>query len=312
VARGAAIVAMIAYHFGWDLSFLQLAPIRVVGDPVWNVFARSIAGSFLALAGFGLCLAHGRTFRARPFLIRLARIGAAALAVTIATYFAFPESYIFFGILHAIAVCSVLALPFLRLPAWVTGAAAVLCLVAPRLLTNPALDHPLLDWLGLGAQEPLTNDYVPVLPWLGPVLMGVAAGRIVLRDRSPPAFARWRAAGPITGALAWAGRRSLPIYLVHQPLLLAALTGVLQIVGPHPQAQAQAFLRQCTADCVEANGNVGLCRTACACVVDRLAEGGGFTRRGAPADQARISAVAQACLRGDRPGAERPDPVPGR
>jgi uncharacterized membrane protein len=60
VARGVAIVAMISYHFAWDLSFLELAPIQVVGDPAWNVYARAIAGSFLALAGLGLSLAHAR------------------------------------------------------------------------------------------------------------------------------------------------------------------------------------------------------------------------------------------------------------
>ena len=107
---------MIVYHFSWDLSFLQLIATNILQVPAWRWFARGIAGSFLILAGFGLTLAHARGFRRAPFLRRLMKVGGAALAVTLVTYFAFPESYIFFGILHCIAVSSVLALPFLRLP----------------------------------------------------------------------------------------------------------------------------------------------------------------------------------------------------
>ena len=299
VARGAAIVAMISYHFAWDLSFLQLAPIRVVGDPGWNAFARGIAGSFLALAGLGLSLAHAQGFRRRAFLSRLAKVGGAALAVTLATFLAFPDSYVFFGILHAIAVCSILALPFLKAPIWVVAATAVLCFAAPRLLTAPAFDHPVLDWLGLGSRDPVTNDYVPVFPWFGPVLIGLAIGRTVLRRRTAPSVARWRAESSAAQLLAWAGRKSLLIYLIHQPVLLAALMGVLQFAGPHPEAQARAFLQQCTAECL-GTGSVGFCRATCACVVDRLRESGGF-RRGASEDQSRISSLAQACLRVDPP-----------
>jgi uncharacterized membrane protein len=124
---------------------------------------------------------------------------------------------------------------------------------------------------------------------------------MIPRDRSPPALARWRAAGLVTRALAWAGRKSLPIYLVHQLVLLAVLAGVLQILGPHPQAQARAFLGQCTAECVETNRDAGFCRTVCACIVDRLRESGSFTRRGTPVEQSRIPDLARACLRADPP-----------
>jgi uncharacterized membrane protein len=187
------------------------------------------------------------------------------------------------------------------MPVWLVALAAVFCLVAPAVFTDPAFDHPLLDWLGLGSRDPRTNDYVPILPWFGPVLFGLAAGRTILRRPRTLALARWRAASPVTRALAWAGRKSLPIYLIHQPVLLAVLTGVLQIAGPHPQAQAQAFLAQCTAECLQTNGNAVLCRTTCACMADRLQEGGRFQRRSAPADQSYISTLAQACLRGEPP-----------
>ena len=262
VARGVAIVAMIVYHLFWDLAFLQLSTIKVTGDPLWNAFARAIAASFLVLAGVGLSLAHARGIRRRAFLRRLARIGGAALAVSLATLLVFPESYIFFGILHAIAVGSVLALPFLRAPAWLVFGAAAACLAAPRLLTSPAFDQPLLDWLGLGSRQPVTNDYVPVLPWFGAVLVGLVLGRTLQRRGGSLGLSRWRAESPAARALAWAGRRSLPIYLIHQPVLLAVLTGILQIAGPNPQAKAASFIAQCTAQCMRSNADAALCRRA--------------------------------------------------
>src|SRR5215211_6430433 len=103
---------------------------------------------------------------------------------------------------------------------------------------------------GLGSRDPVTNDYVPVFPWFGPVLIGLAIGRTVLRRRTAPSVARWRAESSAAQLLAWAGRKSLLIYLIHQPVLLAALMGVLQFAGPHPEAQARAFLQQCTAECL--------------------------------------------------------------
>jgi uncharacterized membrane protein len=300
VARGGAIAAMIVYHFSWDLSFLRLIATNIVAEPAWQWFARSIAGSFLTLAGIGLVLAHGSTFRPGPFLRRLAKVGGAALAITAVTYIVFPESYIFFGILHAIAVCSVLALPFLRAPPAVTVLAAAGCFAAPWLLTSPAWDHPMLDWLGLGLLPPRTNDYVPVFPWLGFVLSGLLVGGIASRRLRATGLDRWQASGPATRLLALAGRRSLPIYLLHQPILLGLLYAVLQVTGPNPQAEAQPFLRQCRATCLQSNGNAALCRSVCDCALDRLRRedlwGSVLADRVAPEQQARISAIAQQCF----------------
>ncbi|HEX2553746.1 MAG TPA: heparan-alpha-glucosaminide N-acetyltransferase [Microvirga sp.] len=303
-ARGLAIVAMVVYHAAWDLSFLKLVAFDAINDPAWKAFARAIASSFLALVGVSLALAHARGVRRAAFLRRLAKIGGAALLVTAATILAFPDAYIFFGILHAIAVSSVLALPFLRAPWPVAALAALAVAAAPRFLTSPALDHPALDWLGLGAADPITNDYVPVFPWFAAVLLGLLLGRALLSRGTGP-LARWRAAAPPSRALVRAGRWSLPIYLVHQPILLALFYGVLQITGPNPAAEAQTFIRPCAAGCIGADRDEALCTAICRCTADRLRIEESLWRavlgnRVAPEDRPRVNGLAQQCYREQR------------
>src|SRR5215218_6884610 len=262
-ARGAALVAMAIYHFCWDLSFLQLVATPVGSDPAWKWFARAIAGSFLFLVGVSLVLGHGERIRWRPFLTRVAMIAAAAAAVTVVTYFAFPGSYIFFGILHCIALSSVLALPFLRLPWPLVMASAALVLAAPHFVDIGVFDRPALAWLGLGALVPITNDYVPVFPWFGMVLAGVAATQAFW-----PAVRRlawWRGREGFGRALVWAGRRSLVIYLLHQPILLGVLYPLALLFPPGPTAQAAPFLRQCERTCTSAGRSAPACARACTC-----------------------------------------------
>ncbi|MEE1657713.1 heparan-alpha-glucosaminide N-acetyltransferase [Microvirga sp. CF3062] len=304
VARGLAILAMIVYHFSWDLSFLKLIETNILEIPAWRWFARGIAGSFLMLSGLGLVLAHAKSFDGRSFLKRLIKVGGAALAVTFATYFAFPDSYIFFGILHCIAVSSVLALPFLRMHPAVTLTIAALCLMAPHVLTAPVLDAPWLDWLGLGSADPVTNDYVPIFPWLAPVLIGVAAGRALLARQETMRLAGWRSRNRLSGLLIWAGRKSLPIYLTHQVILLGILYGVLQIVGPNRMAEAQPFMLQCQATCLQ-NAQPQTCRALCSCTVETLRQSDLWQKvlndTTTAEDQARISRAAQQCLRQSPP-----------
>src|SRR5690606_3045260 len=90
--------------------------------------------------GVSLVLAHGNGIRWKNFWKRLARIVAAAAAITVATRFATPDSFIFFGILHHIALASVLGLLFVRLPAFVTAIAALLVVAAPHYLRMPVFD----------------------------------------------------------------------------------------------------------------------------------------------------------------------------
>ncbi|WP_375459393.1 heparan-alpha-glucosaminide N-acetyltransferase [uncultured Enterovirga sp.] len=296
IFRGLAVVAMVIYHSAWDLSELALIETDIRASLSWGLFARAVAATFLVLAGIGLVLAHGRSVKRRAFLRRLAVVGAAAAAITLVTWFVFPDSYIYFGILHNIALSSLLALPFVGLPWFVTAIGAA-CFLAGPLVAGPFFDAPLLAFLGLGTQIPVTNDYVPVFPWTGFVLAGVAAawlGRPYLdrTDTGP-------APGRIRRALAAAGRHSLAIYLLHQPLIFGSLLALREVIGPSPAAEAAPFMRSCIPACQSAGQGAETCRASCACTVEELKRDGLWTAvlAGRPnaEESSRASALARVC-----------------
>ncbi|AWN38141.1 DUF1624 domain-containing protein [Methylobacterium radiodurans] len=296
--RGAALAAMAAYHATWDLGYLRLTPENLALSPAGRVAAHLIAGSFLLLVGVGMVLMNGERFRPRPTLLRVSRIGLSALAVTLATWLAFPDSFVFFGVLHCIAVSSLLGLPFLFVPVWVTGLAAALVVAAPHLVRAEFLDAPALFFLGLGQGLPRTNDYVPLFPWFGIVLAGIALGRLGLPRLARSPLGAWRPAGRIGRAAGFAGRHSLAIYLVHQPLLLGALTSVAALTGPHPRAGERAFRADYAAHCTRTGGEARACRIAARCTVAALrretlwlAQDRAFTGE----ERLRAQALSQAC-----------------
>jgi len=228
VLRGVAILAMIAYHFCFDLEFFGLADIGVTEHWGWIAFVRTIPASFLGISGISFYLAHRNGLHWRSFWWRLGYLAAAAMLVTVISYFADPDAMIWFGILHCIAASSLLGLAFLRAPLWLVLTAAIVVLVGP-LFATPALNSSFLLWLGLGTEAPPSNDYNPIFPWFAFFLIGIALARLLEPHAAKTVWARWRPVAPATRLLSVAGRHSLVIYLLHQPILMGFLFGVSRL-----------------------------------------------------------------------------------
>lgn len=223
VVRGIAIAGVVLYHLIWDLDFTGLLTSGISWHPAWILFARTLAGTFMFLVGVNLVFAHKQAVRWGAFARRLAVIVLAASAISLVTAFAFPETFIFFGILHAIAAASIIGVPFLRVPAVFTLAAGVSFVLLPFSYEDAFFNIRWLAWIGFSEQPPASNDLVPVFPWVGLTLLGIALTKLALRHSVDDLLRRHEPANAIARSIAWLGRYSLPIYLVHQPVLLAVI-----------------------------------------------------------------------------------------
>ncbi|MDF1600002.1 heparan-alpha-glucosaminide N-acetyltransferase [Mesorhizobium sp. YIM 152430] len=296
-ARGFALVAMAIYHFAWDLEFFGYATPGMTAVGGWRLFARSIASSFLFLVGFSLFLAHVRGVRWQPFWWRLLQVGGAAVAITLVTYFATPDAFIFFGILHHIAVASLVGLFFLRLPAVAVAALAAGVIVLPAVWRSDVFNGMALAWTGLASVNPRSNDFVPLFPWFGAVMLGMAAAKVALGS----GWTERKAGTPLpgwTGPLQFAGRHSLAVYLLHQPILIGLIFLASLVVPPQAEEPRTGFLRACEAQCVQMR-DAAFCEAYCGCVVAEI-DGdarAGEIYTGAPSETATawLSEIAAQC-----------------
>jgi uncharacterized membrane protein len=230
--RGCAMVWMAGFHFSFDLNqYRVIPPQNFYGDPFWTTQRLCIVSMFLLGAGAGQAVAvdAGQTWA--RFWRRWAQVAGCAVLVSIGSYIMFPRGWISFGVLHGMAVMLLLLrvlgtrLPPARLaraPLAFAGVAlaAVVAWRLPHWVSDPLFDTRLTNWVGLVTHLPPTEDYVPVLPWLGTMLAGyLAASALLVHARaaftgSVPSFVR---------PLAVLGRWSLSFYMIHQLVLIGAL-----------------------------------------------------------------------------------------
>jgi uncharacterized membrane protein len=227
--RGAAIVWMAVFHFCFDLNYYgHFSPRQQFQvDPFWTTQRTAIVTLFLLCAGMGQAVALHAGQGWPRFWRRWAQVAGCAALVSAGSALMFPRSWISFGVLHGIAVMLILvrlgAPPLLARGAagrWALACAAVAALVLPRLLHFAWADSRWTNWTGLVTRLPRTEDYVPVLPWLGVVLAGVLLADALLRKR-PQALAG--GVPPGLQPLAALGRWSLSFYMLHQPVLIGAI-----------------------------------------------------------------------------------------
>lgn len=218
--RAMAMILMAVFHFSFNLDYFGLISMTPAPYNGWWWLRLVIAGSFLLLAGISLTLAHQNGVRWPAFGLRLVKISAAAALVSLGSWWALPEQWIYFGILHLMALGTLLGIALVRVPMLsLMLAMAILTISGFDWLPRPnSLFLSLEPWLGLPRS---TLDLYRPLPWLAIFFLGMAlASWWPKADLMPHARMR---------PLATFGRHGLSFYLLHQLLLfpLAYLTWLL-------------------------------------------------------------------------------------
>jgi uncharacterized membrane protein len=221
--RALAMLWMAAFHFGFDLNHFGYLdpPHNFHRDPLWTWQRTCIVSTFLLCAGAGQAAASEAGQSAARFWKRWSQVAACAVLVSVGSALMFPRSWISFGVLHGIAVMLLVVRVAAPLGNWLWPL-GLLALLLPQWVQHPFFETRWTNWVGLVTRKPITEDWVPLLPWLGVMLWGLAAGQWLLRARrawltaSLPAWLQ---------PLARLGRWPLSFYMLHQPVLIGGILG---------------------------------------------------------------------------------------
>lgn len=209
IGRGIAVILMVIYHICYDLTYFKFIQFDFYHHPFWIYARLFIVSLFVLIAGISLHLATCDGLKVRALTRRFFILCASAALITGVSFMLFNKRFIFFGILHFMAVAGVLGLLF-RQWFWLNLITGISLITIGITIQHPFFDR--LKFIGLMTYTPATEDYVPLLPWFGVLLLGLFIGRYLSNHWYQRTKHHWR-------PIAWIGQRSLLIYMVHQPLL---------------------------------------------------------------------------------------------
>lgn len=228
VLRGVCILGMVAVHLIYDLQTFFSLPF--LADSQLFAIVKQWGGVLFLLIS-GICVTLG-SHPVRRGLIVFA-CGLLCSAVTAGMYFlnmADKSIIIYFGVLHCLGVCMLLWPLFKRLPVWALGLLGLgLTVLGLWISGNVVVDFPWLIPLGLVPGDFASSDYFPLLSNLGFFLVGAFLGKTLYRKKET-LLPRVNPANPVLAFFTLLGKWSLPVYLLHQPLITGLLYLILEIL----------------------------------------------------------------------------------
>jgi uncharacterized membrane protein len=214
--RGLSLVLMTVYHFIYDLTVFKILDFKMDHDFFWIYFRYLIIFLFTSIAGFSLGLQSPE--KLLDLKKPLMQIFLCALFITIFSYWNQSSTFIYFGILHFMFVAKIFSFPLIQRPR-LSAILGFIILCLPLFFSHEFFFKPFWIITGLSPLKPKTDDFVPLLPWLGVMFISLSLGRHSrslswISDRS-----LFSVESNLTEGLRWIGRHSLLYYMTHQGLL---------------------------------------------------------------------------------------------
>lgn len=233
--RGMALLHMVAYHTVWDLVYLYQFDWHWYKEKGAYIWQQGICWTFIFLSGF--CWSLGSRTCKRGMIVFLGGV-----IITLVTVVVMPSNRIVFGVLTLIGSCMLLMQifdPWLRrLPAALGVILSFLLFFLTRNINEGWLGFEqwniiqlptalycnlFMTYLGFTQKAFYSTDYFSLFPWAFLFLAGYFSHHFVCRTRGMR-FLEKSTLRPV----AWIGRHSFEIYMVHQPVIYAVLELVHQ------------------------------------------------------------------------------------
>ena len=226
--RGVGISMMVVSNFITDLQlFLGYSGHRLF----WSFFAVTTAFIFVFISGLSFWISYSRTVKrtVRPYpkyLRRFLELFGLGILITLITHFFLRGMTVYFGILHFLGTAGIIAIPFHRFGRY--NLLWALFFILGSLWVGQLHGSIWLLPLGITPRRFYSPDYFPIFPWFGVYLLGLAAGSMFYPEgmRKPELNIP---RSTVLSFLCFAGRHTLKIYLIHQPVLV----GLLRLLYGH-------------------------------------------------------------------------------
>lgn len=208
--RGIALILMVYFHVIYDLKEFYYYPVSY-SDGINFYIGKISAILFILISGISSSLSKNNTKRSLKVL-------GAAMLITIITHLYDLDYGVKFGILHFLGVSMLLAPAFIKLNKYVLIALGAIIIVCGDFVSNINTSVNYLFLVGITNSSFTSSDYYPLVPWFGVFLIGLSLGKTLYSGRrSLLAF------DMNDNMIILAGRNTLPIYLLHQPMIMIVL-----------------------------------------------------------------------------------------
>ncbi len=226
---------MICYHFFWDLGYFNFIALDLMTQGLPLFFAQSVGASFIIISGISSRLLNlsGSFFRAK-FLKRFIILLIICLLITTVTFFLDKDSFIFFGILHFLAICSVIGLLLSKVRnKYILFFFFALSFAVS--FSDITFDLPrYFSWLGFNKEVPVSNDFYPLFPWVTFYLFGIWLFESIKNnlEKYEKNYRTVRSNNTsIFKGLQFLGRNSLTVYILHQPIFFSLFFIFIQLTS---------------------------------------------------------------------------------
>jgi len=215
--RGLCVLGMVAMHLVYDVVVLYRL-VQWEYPPVLSFAAQWGGVLFILISGISATLGSHSVRRG----LTVFGCGMVITAVTAGMYLlrlADKSIIIYFGVLQCLGVCMILWGGLKKCPTWLLAAAGVIFAAVGLMIYNVVLvDFPWLMPLGFVYPGFASSDYFPIFPHLGFFLLGAVIGRTVY-GKKESLFPGVNQRNPVIRFLMLVGKFSLPVYMLHQPVL---------------------------------------------------------------------------------------------